>query len=189
MPSFRGLKPASWTASEALAGNKRADTSCEIELRRALWRRGLRFLKNVATLPGNPDIVFPRQRVVVFCDGDFWHGKDWGTRKRKLKRGHNAAYWVAKIQNNIRRDRRNERLLRTQGWRVVRLWESDVLAGPKKAAAAVGGILRHVALQTQRARRAAQRVPGKPGRASGAARATRCNGKKEVSRRGAKSQG
>jgi DNA mismatch endonuclease (patch repair protein) len=71
--------------------------------------------------------------VVVFCDGDFWHGRDWLRRRRKLVAGANAAYWVAKIAANIARDRRNTRLLRHQGWTVVRLWETDILARPAGA--------------------------------------------------------
>lgn len=126
-PRFDGRKPVSPTASKTMSRNRRADTSCEVLLRGALWRRGLRFRKNVTDLPGKPDVVFPRARVVVFCDGDFWHGKDWAARKRKLRNGHNADYWVAKIETNIRRDRHNEKQLREDGWVVVRVWESEII--------------------------------------------------------------
>ena len=136
-PRFDGLKPASQAASKTKSRNQRADTKCEVLLRSALWRMGLRFLKNVSSLPGKPDVVFPRQRVAVFCDGDFWHGRDWPSRRRKLLRGHNADYWVAKLQANRRRDRRHDRELERAGWHVVRLWESDVLRDPQGAAEAV----------------------------------------------------
>jgi DNA mismatch endonuclease (patch repair protein) len=73
----------------------------------------------------------------VFCDGDFWHGRHWQTRKDKLAAGWNAAYWVAKIARNRRRDRQVSRHLRVLGWTVVRLWESDVCRDPRKAVAKV----------------------------------------------------
>lgn len=64
-------------------------------LRRAIWTLGLRYRVDVATLVGRPDLVFPRERVVVFCDGDFWHGRDLLARIAKLRKGSNAPYWVA----------------------------------------------------------------------------------------------
>src|SRR5437879_6384164 len=73
-PSFKGLKPASEASSRAKRGNRRRDTLQEMLLRRELWKMGLRYRKNVETMPGKPDLVFPGARVVVFCDGDFWHG-------------------------------------------------------------------------------------------------------------------
>jgi DNA mismatch endonuclease (patch repair protein) len=91
----------------------------------------------VRSLPGKPDIVFTRQRVVIFCDGDFWHGRDWEERKRKLRKGANPAYWVAKIQANIDRDRRYDEQLTDLGWSVLRIWELDILKSPSDAAAKV----------------------------------------------------
>ena len=136
-PSFKSFRPSSEKASKALARNKAADTKCERILRSELWRRGLRFRKNVRSLPGKPDMVFTRQRVVVFCDGDFWHGRDWEERKRKLRKGANPAYWVAKIQANIDRDRRYDEQLKDLGWSVLRIWELDILKSPSDAAAKV----------------------------------------------------
>jgi DNA mismatch endonuclease (patch repair protein) len=80
----------------------------------------------VADLPGRPDIVFVGARVAVFCDGDFWHGRNLRERVRKLKRGHNAPYWVTKITSNVARDRRHDRDLVEEGWLVLRFWESDI---------------------------------------------------------------
>jgi DNA mismatch endonuclease (patch repair protein) len=82
---------------------------------------------HVPGLPGKPDIVFARARLVVFCDGDFWHGRRSRERLAKLSRGSNAPYWTAKIASNVARDRRNTRLLRAAGWTVIRLWETDIL--------------------------------------------------------------
>jgi G:T-mismatch repair DNA endonuclease (very short patch repair protein) len=62
----------------------------------------------------------------VFCDGDFWHGRNLEERIRKLSVGHNAPYWIAKIQANVARDRRHDDELRAIGWIVLRYWETDV---------------------------------------------------------------
>jgi DNA mismatch endonuclease (patch repair protein) len=95
-------------------------------LRSALWQMGLRYRKNVETLPGKPDIVFICARVVVFCDGDFWHGRNWEEQKSKLCQGTNAEYWLSKIERNIERDRLNNALLEADGWSVLRLWETEI---------------------------------------------------------------
>jgi DNA mismatch endonuclease (patch repair protein) len=96
-------------------------------LRKALWAAGFRYQKNVAHLAGKPDLAFPGARVAVFCDGDFWHGRDWHRREVKISAGNNGAYWVAKIQRNMQRDLLNTARLERAGWCVVRLWEGDIL--------------------------------------------------------------
>lgn len=98
-------------------------------LRKALWREGLRYRINYKALPGKPDIVFTKARVVVFCDGDFWHGHNWALRglgsfKEELKRY--SPYWQEKLNRNVARDKENDLALEAQGWYVVRLWESDI---------------------------------------------------------------
>src|SRR5437899_1838735 len=90
-PTFRGLAPASAAASKAKQNNRSSDTLPELALRREFSRIGLRFRKNVASLPGKPDIVFLRARVLVFCDGDFWHGRNWRALRKKLLRGANRS--------------------------------------------------------------------------------------------------
>lgn len=125
-PSFIGLKPSSEAASRAKRANRKKDTAHEILLRREIWRLGLRFRKHVSGLPGNPDLIFRRARVAVFCDGDFWHGRYWVELKPQLARRHNAAYWSAKIARNRDRDRETTALLEGQGWLVIRLWETDI---------------------------------------------------------------
>ena len=136
-PSFTDLKPASEASSRAKRHNRRTDTQHEKMLRRELWRMGLRYRKNVETLPGKPDIVFVRARVAVFCDGDFWHGRNWEEQKSKLCQGTNAEYWLLKIEGNIKRDRLNNALLEADGWSVLRLWETDIKRDPQAAAALV----------------------------------------------------
>jgi DNA mismatch endonuclease (patch repair protein) len=111
-------------------------------LRRELWRRGLRYRLHVLNLAGKPDIVFRLARVVVFCDGDFWHGRRWEQRREKLARGANAPYWTAKIAANVTRDRRNTRALQRAGWTVLRLWETDIIRDVLKAAERVEAVVR-----------------------------------------------
>ena len=126
-PDFSCLAPASAATSRAAkASSKKKNTKPELGLRRALFARGLRYRVDARELPGKPDIVFRRARVAIFVDGDFWHGRDLETRVAKLKGGHNASYWVAKIRGNFERDRRHDRTLQTSGWAVLRFWESEI---------------------------------------------------------------
>lgn len=78
-------------------------------------------------LPGKPDLVFRRARVVIFCDGDFWHGRNWKRLRSSLAAGTNSEYWTSKIATNVKRDSRITSLLEKSGWRVVRMWETDIL--------------------------------------------------------------
>jgi len=134
-PSFAGLHPASKSASMAARGaSAKTNTRCELALRRELWRRGYCYRLHVPGLPGRPDMVFPKHRLVIFCDGDFWHGRDLEHRLEKLTRGHNAAYWTAKVQRNVERDRQNTSALSAAGWKVLRFWETEVLRETTKVA-------------------------------------------------------
>lgn len=141
-PSYRECKPASLRASVAARGaSRKTGTSCELLLRRALWRAGCRYRTDVASLPGRPDIVFAKARVAVFCDGDFWHGKDWEGRREKLAKGNNPGYWTKKIRANMDRDRRNTLALVEQGWIVLRFWESSIRKDLSAVTQVVLGIL------------------------------------------------
>jgi DNA mismatch endonuclease, patch repair protein len=140
--SYKGLRPASTKASTAAsAASRKRDTRAELVLRRELWRQGLRYRVDVKELPGRPDIVFRGKRLVVFCDGDFWHGRNLRARLARLSAGHNAAYWVEKIRGNVRRDRSTNRTLRRDGWRVLRFWETDVLRDPVAIASRIIDVL------------------------------------------------
>ena len=143
---YNELRPASAAASRAAQGSSRKrDTTPELLLRRALWRAGHRgYRVDVRTLPGRPDIVFHRARVAIFCDGDFWHGRDLPQRLASLGAGHNAAYWVSKIQNNVARDRRHDAALTADRWQVLRFWESAIT---RDVAALVAQILDVLAIQ------------------------------------------
>jgi DNA mismatch endonuclease (patch repair protein) len=137
VPRYTNFTPASATASRIKQRNRSRDTKAEVLLRKELWRRGLRYRLHASDLPGKPDIVFRSLRVVVFCDGDFWHGRHWRERRAKLSRGANAAYWTAKIEANANRDRQNTQALRRSGWSVIRLWETDILRDVMRAAETV----------------------------------------------------
>ena len=143
-PSFIGLKPASEASSRVKRLNRSSDTLHERVLRGLLWSRGFRFRKNDRMAIGKPDMVFRRERVAVFCDGDFWHGRDWRRRSRKLRTGTNASYWLEKVRSNMRRDRRINRALAHAGWQVVRLWETDILKDSSTCAARVEAVLRRI---------------------------------------------
>ena len=128
-----------------MAGNTKEWTRCERVLHQALRELSHDPETHRRDLPGRPDFVFPKEKVVVFVDGDFWHGRNWRQRKKKLKEGSNAGYWVAKIQANIDRDRRQGEELSEAGWTVVRLWETYVLNDSAAAAEYVARTLEEVA--------------------------------------------
>lgn len=150
--SFVGLAPATARASAAARGSSRKrDTKCELLLRAALRRLDLRYRVAPRDLPGHPDIAFHAARVAVFCDGDFWHGRNLDERISRLAKGHNATYWVSKITRNVERDRAHDAALRSAGWIVLRFWETDVRKAPDAAAAKVRAVVR------RRGRRAVKR--------------------------------
>lgn len=99
----------------------RRSTGPELALRRELHRRGLRYRVDHAGLPGRPDIVFTRARLAVFVDGCFWHRcPEHGTLPR-----NNGAWWLAKLERNVARDRAKDAALRDLGWSVVHVWEHE----------------------------------------------------------------
>jgi len=100
---------------------KQKDTDLEVAVRSMLHHQGYRFRKHVASLPGKPDIVFSRAKVVVFVDGDFWHGYRFPQWSERV-----SEFWRNKISHNRYRDQRNFRRLRRMGWRVVRVWKHEI---------------------------------------------------------------
>lgn len=105
---------------------KSSDTKIEILLRKALWGKGYRYRKNLKTLPGRPDIVLPKYKIVIFCDSEFFHGKDWETLQQKLEKSNNSEYWIRKIAKNRKRDDEINKELLFLGWTVVRFWGNDI---------------------------------------------------------------
>lgn len=108
--------------SRAMQKVRLRNGSLEKLIQGGLKARGLKFERHVRTLPGRPDIVFRAARVAVFVDGDFWHGWRLPRWEHKL-----APFWREKLRANRARDLRNFRRLRRRGWRVVRLWQHNVI--------------------------------------------------------------
>jgi len=121
----RSPEVISYTMSKVRGKN----TSIEVALRKALWRAGLRYRVNYRLAAGTPDIVFPKAKVAIFCDGSFWHGKDWGKKKNRLR--SNKKYWINKIETNMRRDTLVNQKLEGTGWTVLRFWDVDILKSPQ----------------------------------------------------------
>ena len=103
------------------------DTSIELCLRKALWKKGYRYRKNVKTLPGKPDIVITKYKIAIFCDSEFFHGKDWEVLKPRWEKGVHGDFWVKKITNNRRRDDEVNKKLLFMGWTVIRFWGKEIM--------------------------------------------------------------
>lgn len=103
---------------------KNKDSEIEILLRRALWKRGVRYRKNVKSIFGHPDIAFIGKKVVVFCDSEFWHGYDWEHKNAEIK--SRREFWIPKIERNIERDKEVNKYLEEQGWTVIRFWGKEI---------------------------------------------------------------
>jgi len=140
-PSFKLLRPSSDLATRVGRGNRKRDTRPEVLLRRALWFLGLRYRVHVRELPGLPDIVFTRQRIAIFCDGDFWHGRNWVQRRERLAKGSNSEYWIAKIERNMQRDQDVDAKLKVLGWSVIRVWENDIKKDPEAIASFLASLI------------------------------------------------
>lgn len=108
--------------SKIMKSIKSSDTGIEVRLRKALWHKGIRYRKNFKVFDCHPDIVITKYKIAVFCDGNFWHGKE--LQKRPIK--HNSSYWNEKIRRNVERDLENTIELRDNGWIVLRFWEDDI---------------------------------------------------------------
>jgi DNA mismatch endonuclease (patch repair protein) len=102
----------------------------EVALRKALFGMGFRYRKYSAKLPGYPDIIFSKQKVVVFVDGDFWHARkvreSTTSKPPNAMKTSNRDYWAKKFSRRIERDRQVNHQLSALGWRVLRFWESDL---------------------------------------------------------------
>lgn len=100
----------------------RGNAATELRLIEILKKRRIAGWRRNVYLPGKPDFVFPRERLTVFIDGDFWHGNPRHFRLPKS----NLPYWEKKIRGNQRRDRKVNRALRAKGWKVYRFWQSSL---------------------------------------------------------------
>lgn len=120
-------KPSKEQVHKNMKNIKGQDTSIELILRSALWKKGYRYRKNYKKLVGKPDIVLIKYKIAIFCDSEFWHGKDWDVLKERLDKGSNPQYWIKKITRNMERDDAVNKKLRMLGWSVVRFWGKDIV--------------------------------------------------------------
>jgi len=100
------------------------DTKIEVMLRKALWHSGIRYRKNFKILPGTPDIAITKYKIAIFCDGEFWHGKNWNLQKERLH--SNREFWISKIERNMDRDHKTDMQLEHKGWYVLRFWGEEI---------------------------------------------------------------
>lgn len=103
---------------------KNKDSQIELLLRKELWNRGIRYRKNTNKVYGHPDIAFIGRKVAVFCDSEFWHGRDWDVRKFDIK--SHREFWIPKIERNIQRDHEVNERLQSEGWTVIRFWGNEI---------------------------------------------------------------
>ena len=111
-----------------MQASKNKGTKPEVLLGQALWSLGLRYRRNDKNIFGKPDFSFKKYKVAVFVDGEFWHGKDWEIRKNDIK--SNQAFWIAKIERNMARDREVAEMLLKSGWKILRFWGKEVVKEP-----------------------------------------------------------
>ncbi len=126
-----------------MAANKSKGTGIEIMFGKLLWNAGVRYRKNDRTIYGKPDFVIKKHKIAIFCDGEFWHGRDWEVRKKDHK--SNQEFWYSKIERNIERDKEVNKILHESGWKVFRFWETEIKKEPDVC---INKILRYMNSQT-----------------------------------------
>ena len=114
--------------SEVMSKIRSKETQIEQIVFKYLRKQGVYFQKHYKKAPGSPDIALPRKKIAIFIDGDFWHGWQFSKKKGKLPK----KYWLAKIESNIQRDKKNHAKLRRRGWKVLRIWEHQLKNQPEK---------------------------------------------------------
>lgn len=107
-----------------MSANKGKGTKLELLFGKLLWNAGVRYRKNDKTVFGKPDFVIRKMKIAIFCDGEFWHGRNWEERKNDHK--SNCDFWYSKIERNIRRDKGVNEQLKAEGWTVFRFWETEI---------------------------------------------------------------
>jgi len=103
---------------------KSKGSKIETMLGKEIWKRGFRYRRNDKTVFGKPDFTFKKYKIAVFCDSEFWHGKEWETRKHEHK--SNVDFWYKKIERNIERDVEVNKQLKAEGWEVLRFWGKEI---------------------------------------------------------------
>lgn len=104
---------------------KRKDTKIELMLRKSLWKNGLRYRVDCKDIFGSPDIAIKKYKIAVFCDSEFFHGYNWESQKENIK--SNKEYWISKIERNMQRDKNVNKILKDNGWLVIRFWGFEII--------------------------------------------------------------
>ena len=125
------------------------DTSIEVKLRKELWHKGYRYRKNYKELPGSPDIVLTKYKIAIFCDSEFFHGKDWEVLRARLEKGSNPEYWIKKIERNQDRDVENDKKLWFLGWTVIHFWGKDILQNTEECIQVIEEIIWDIQLNKE----------------------------------------
>jgi len=118
------MKKKPMSRSENMSRIKSKNTRIEMLLRKELWQRGIRYRVNCKDIFGKPDICFRKKKIAVFCDSEFWHGKDF--LEGKIPKS-NQEYWIPKIMRNIERDKTVTENLQSDGWTVIRFWGKEII--------------------------------------------------------------
>jgi len=123
--------------SEIMSKIRSENTKVERLVFHELHKRGIYFQKHYKRAKGKPDIALPSKKKAVFVDGDFWHGRNFLEQKKRLPK----KYWLPKIEKNVKNDRRNGLLLRKMGWKILRVWEKEVIKNPEKEVKKISNFL------------------------------------------------
>lgn len=127
---------------KAMSHIRGKNTSIEIKLRKALWHKGYRYRIGYKKLPGSPDIAITKYKIAIFCDSEFFHGKDWEKKLRiKIANGTHAEYWTHKINRNIHRDMENNQALESLGWTVIRFWGKEIQKNTNKCISVIESVI------------------------------------------------
>ena len=110
--------------SKIMRAIRSTNTKDEVRLAKALWHLGYRYRKNNRKIFGTPDLTFKKLKIAIFVDSEFFHGKDWETKKNRFK--SNQEFWQKKIERNMQRDIEVNNYLMEQGWTVIRFWSAEI---------------------------------------------------------------
>lgn len=130
-----------------MQANKASGTKPEILFAKALFALGYRYRKNNKNVFGKPDLTFKKLKLAIFIDGEFWHGKDWETRKHAIK--SNIKFWHSKIERNIERDKEVNAKLLEQGWTVLRFWDKEVMKELERCIEEIEDVIKALANKKQ----------------------------------------
>jgi len=112
-----------------MAAIRAKNTGPELLVFKELKKKKIIFRKHYSKILGSPDIALPKNKKAIFIDGDFWHGYQFINLKKRLPNN----YWLLKIEQNIKRDKRNRIKLKKEGWQVLRIWEHELKNDPQRA--------------------------------------------------------